>query len=340
MLDALAGTGLVAMSGSSGVVNATAFTLGGGTRGSLARTGFASNSLRAIELLTADGRHRWLRDADEPELLWASRGAGGAFGVVTAIEIDLHPAPRAHRWSPRLRGDGCRGGVPCGRRRRSHAPRHARPPRRRHAHPRRAAGARRTARADDRGRRVRRTRRLRRGTRRDRPDPRGRHGRSPTRSGRSTVELSATIGRGAHRPLRRLTSGRHSRTSTARPSTDWSRRGSRRRGSPSWGSRFRVLGEALAAPPARPAIAGAVREGHVVSGRAHGRARRGEAAQRAFDALHAAHRSRRIRPHLLHLPPPGAGYTGAYAESDVARAANVKATVDPEGRFRGNRDFS
>ena len=36
---------------------------------------------------------------------------------------------------------------------------------------------------------------------------------------------------------------------------------------------------------------------------------------------------------------PGVGYSGAYAESEVARAANVKATVDPNGRFRGNRDF-
>ena len=93
VLEALAGTGLVAMSGSSGVVNATAFTLAGGHSWFARSLGFASSSLRAVELLTAAGRHRWLRDADEPELLWALRGAGGAFGVVTAIEVDLHPAP-------------------------------------------------------------------------------------------------------------------------------------------------------------------------------------------------------------------------------------------------------
>ncbi len=103
---------------------------------------------------------------------------------------------------------------------------------------------------------------------------------------------------------------------------------------------FRVLGGALAAPPTRPGIAGAVREAHVVSGHAMGVPGGEEAARRGFEALHAAARHRRIRSHLLHLPRPGAGYTGAYAESDVARAANVKATVDPEGRFRGNRDFS
>ena len=107
------------------------------------------------------------------------------------------------------------------------------------------------------------------------------------------------------------------------------------------GLSFRVLGGALAAPPARPAIAGAVREAHVVS--AHAMAAPGgepSRRSRAFDALRRALGIARIRPHLLHLPRPGSGYTGAYAESDVARAANVKATVDPEGRFRGNRDFS
>src|SRR6476661_3113674 len=47
--------------------------------------------LLAVELVTADGR--WVRaSAEEPtELLWAMRGGGGNFGVVTAIEMKLHP---------------------------------------------------------------------------------------------------------------------------------------------------------------------------------------------------------------------------------------------------------
>ena len=69
--------------------------------------------------------------------------------------------------------------------------------------------------------------------------------------------------------------------------------------------------------------------------------RRAEPAQRAFDSLHVA---RSEPPHPTAPSAPSSlrvsGYSGAYAESDVARAANVKATVDPEGRFRGNRDFS
>jgi len=51
---------------------------------------------------------------------------------------------------------------------------------------------------------------------------------------------------------------------------------------------FRVLGGALAAPPTRPGIAGAVREAHVVSGHAMGVPGGEEAARQGFEALRAA----------------------------------------------------
>jgi FAD/FMN-containing dehydrogenase len=35
-------------------------------------------------------------DTDDSELLWAARGGGGGFGVVTALEFDLLPVPRVH----------------------------------------------------------------------------------------------------------------------------------------------------------------------------------------------------------------------------------------------------
>ena len=105
------------------------------------------------------------------------------------------------------------------------------------------------------------------------------------------------------------------------------------------GLSFRVLGGALAAPPARPGIAGAVREAHLVSGHAMGVPGAAEPAQRAFAALHGALGVAASDRTLGTFLAPRVGYTGAYAESDVARAANVKATIDPEGRFRGNRDF-
>ncbi|MDO8185536.1 FAD-binding protein [Conexibacter sp. JD483] len=88
--------GLAALHGSSPTVGIAGYTLGGGL-GWLSRLhGLASESVRAIELVTADGRA--LRaDADsEPELFWALRGGGGGFGVVTALEFDLHPLPHAY----------------------------------------------------------------------------------------------------------------------------------------------------------------------------------------------------------------------------------------------------
>ena len=303
VLDALAGTGLVAMSGSSVVVNATAFTLGGGSSWFSRAHGLASSSLRAVELLTADGRHRWLRDADEPELLWASRGAGGAFGVVTAIEVDLHPAPRAHRWAPRLRADGCRGGVPRDHRRRSRRPRHARPARRRPAHPRRAAGARRAARArdfataefvelgasDEARAAIDRVRAA--GTvitRHDRPDRRSSASATSPRSPPTPPPTSA---------------GRRSRISTARPSTGSSSvavaRGAARHG---------ALGSACSAersPRRRHPPGHRGRRSRGARGeraRALGAPGGEEAARRGFEALHAALGIARIRPHLLHLP--------------------------------------
>jgi hypothetical protein len=45
--------------------------------------------------LTHDLRHHVRADSD-PELFWALRGGGGDFGAVTALELDLHPAPRLY----------------------------------------------------------------------------------------------------------------------------------------------------------------------------------------------------------------------------------------------------
>ena len=49
-----------------------------------------SNSVTAIELVTADGRHRRVDHEHEPDLFWALRGGGGNCGVVTAIEFELY----------------------------------------------------------------------------------------------------------------------------------------------------------------------------------------------------------------------------------------------------------
>ena len=62
-----------------------------GSAGTAASTGLFTNSIIAIELVTADGALRRVDADNEPELFWALRGGGGNFGVVTALEFRLYP---------------------------------------------------------------------------------------------------------------------------------------------------------------------------------------------------------------------------------------------------------
>ncbi len=90
--EAAAQYGLGAVHGSSPDVGAVGYLLKGGLSFYGRRFGLAANSLRAVELVAADGQlHRVDADHD-PSLFWAIRGGGGGFGVVTAVEIELFDA--------------------------------------------------------------------------------------------------------------------------------------------------------------------------------------------------------------------------------------------------------
>src|SRR3954470_2076610 len=88
--------GLAPLAGSSPDVGVVGYTLGGGLSWLSRRHGLAANSVLAIELVTADGRLVRCDRDHEPELFWALRGGGGSFGVVTAIEFLLYPAPQVY----------------------------------------------------------------------------------------------------------------------------------------------------------------------------------------------------------------------------------------------------
>lgn len=91
VMEAAAEFGLAGLCGSSSDVGVVGYTLGGGL-GSLGRKfGFAADAVRAVEIVTADGRQRTLSADSEPELFWAVRGGKGNFGIVTALEIELVP---------------------------------------------------------------------------------------------------------------------------------------------------------------------------------------------------------------------------------------------------------
>ena len=51
----------------------------------------------AVEMVTADGAAVRVTGDGDAELLWALKGGGGQFGVVTALEFRLHPAPEGGR---------------------------------------------------------------------------------------------------------------------------------------------------------------------------------------------------------------------------------------------------
>ncbi|WP_169979433.1 FAD-binding oxidoreductase [Microbispora sp. H10836] len=94
VVEAAAAHGLAAPHGSAPTVGVVGYLLRGGLSFYGRLHGLAANSVRAVELVTADGELRRADAASDPELLWALRGGGGGFGVVTAIEIDLFPATR------------------------------------------------------------------------------------------------------------------------------------------------------------------------------------------------------------------------------------------------------
>jgi len=83
--------GLAALHGSTPDVSIAGYGLGGGLGWYGRKHGLFTNSITAIELVTADGQLRRVDADHEPELFWALRGGGGSFGVVTALEFRLFP---------------------------------------------------------------------------------------------------------------------------------------------------------------------------------------------------------------------------------------------------------
>ena len=122
--DAAQAVGLACTAGTVSHTGIAGLTLGGGMGRLQRKLGLAIDCLRAVELVTADGRHVRASADENPDLFWGMRGAGPNFGIVTALEFDLAPIgphdrprlpdlpggarPRRRRRVPRVRADRAR----------------------------------------------------------------------------------------------------------------------------------------------------------------------------------------------------------------------------------------
>ncbi|NRQ33425.1 FAD-binding oxidoreductase [Nonomuraea sp. NN258] len=89
--DALAPHGLAISSGDTRSVGVGGLTLSGGIGWKVRKYGLALDNLVAAEVVTAGGEVVRASETDDAELLWAIRGGGGNFGIVTAFEFAAHP---------------------------------------------------------------------------------------------------------------------------------------------------------------------------------------------------------------------------------------------------------
>lgn len=85
--------GLSVPAGSVPSLGVAGYAMFGGV-GMLGRTlGFMADHVAAAEVITADGSRIWCDAAEHPDLLWALRGGGGGFALVSRLELRLARLP-------------------------------------------------------------------------------------------------------------------------------------------------------------------------------------------------------------------------------------------------------
>ncbi|MDA0799824.1 MAG: FAD-binding oxidoreductase [Chloroflexi bacterium] len=82
--------GLATTGGIVGTTGIAGLTLGGGLGWLMGKYGMTVDNVRGAEVVTATGDVVRASATENPDLLWALKGGGGNFGVVTSFEYDLH----------------------------------------------------------------------------------------------------------------------------------------------------------------------------------------------------------------------------------------------------------
>ena len=93
LLAALEPTGLAAPAGSNPDPSVVGYTLGGGLSWFSRAWGLAAHAVTGFDVVDHDGTPRRVDATTDPERFWAMKGGGGDFGIVTALEMQLFPAP-------------------------------------------------------------------------------------------------------------------------------------------------------------------------------------------------------------------------------------------------------
>ena len=96
LLAATGPLGLTGLAGSNSDPSVVGFCLSGGLSWFGRKHGVAAHSILSVEIVDPQGELRVVTADSDPDLFWAIRGAGGDFGVVTAIEVQLYPADQLY----------------------------------------------------------------------------------------------------------------------------------------------------------------------------------------------------------------------------------------------------
>jgi FAD/FMN-containing dehydrogenase len=91
VLEAAQAVGLAPLLGSTSGVGAVGYTLGGGMGWLARKYGLSADSVLQFELVTPSAEAVIASPTENADLFWALGGGGGAFGVITGMEIKLYP---------------------------------------------------------------------------------------------------------------------------------------------------------------------------------------------------------------------------------------------------------